>query len=257
MDLELSGRKALITGGSRGIGKAIATALSREGCEVVLVARDKDQLAKSAEQIRSETGGSVSTLALDLGAPESIPAMTGDFPDIDILVNNAGAVLPGRLEDLSIEQIRQSWDAKLFGYLSLMQAYYPLMRARKSGAIVNVIGMAGARVNPDVIALSGGNAALIAMTRALGGEAPGFGVRVVGVNPGPTRTDRADMLLRERARRELGDESRSAELTSDLPFGRLCMPEEIADVVAFLASPRAGYISGSVINVDGGLGARP
>ena len=257
MDLELTGKTALISGASRGIGRAVAEALAREGCNLVLVARGADELGRTAGDIASATGVSVETEAVDLNGADVPASLAEAHGRVDILVNNAGAVPPGGLEGLSVEQIREGWNLKVFGYLGMMRAFYPRMRERGAGVMVNIIGMAGERVNANVLALTGGNAALIAMTRALGAQSPGHGVRVVGVNPSMTATERAKMLWRKQAADELGDEERWPELVKAQPFGRPAEPSEIADVVAFLASPRAGYVSGSIVNVDGGLGARP
>jgi 3-oxoacyl-[acyl-carrier protein] reductase len=257
MDLGLKGRTALVAGASRGIGKATATILAEEGCDLVLVARDETDLERTAAEIAASTGAKISVEACDLSQADAPQRLSERFPGIDILVNNAGAVPPGSVEDLPIDAIRNGWALKVFGYLSMVRAFYPLMKQRRSGVIVNVIGMAGERVNAKVIALTGGNAALIAMTRALGAEAPDNGVRVVGVNPAMTATDRAKMLWRKQASEQLGDEERWPELVQSLPFGRAAEPADIASAIAFLASPRAGYISGSIVNIDGGLGARP
>jgi 3-oxoacyl-[acyl-carrier protein] reductase len=250
-------RVAVVTGGSRGIGRAVAELLAQEGCHLELVARDSGALDALASSLRDAHGIEVRTHALDLGDPASWAALAEAASATDILVNNAGAVPPGGITDLEHDALLQGWGLKVFGYVGLMRAFYPRMKERRRGVIVNVIGMAGERVNADVIALTGGNAALIAMTRALGARSPEFGVRVVGVNPSATATNRALMLWRKQAEVKFGDPERWPETLSRLPFGRAAEPAEVAAAVVFLASDRAGYISGSVINVDGGIGARP
>lgn len=257
MELGLQKKRALITGGSRGIGAAIARTLSEEGCDVILVARSEDGLTETATEIRNATDGEVSTVVCDTSDPAAITSLATRFSEIDILVNNAGAVPAGQLDELTTEGIRAGWDAKVFGYMKMMECFYPTMRERQSGVIVNVVGMAGLRVNADVIGLTGGNAALIAMTKALGAQAAQQNVRVVGVNPSATSTERAVTLWKDKARRELGDENRWSELLSELPFGRAAAPEDIANMVTFLASSRASYVTGSFVNVDGGQGSRP
>ncbi len=257
MDLQLNGKTALVTGASRGIGKATALAFAREGASLVLVAQGAEALEATAGEIRWATGATVTTLAADLAGPDEPARLSGAAPPVDILVNCAGAVPPGTLEELGVERIREGWELKVFGYLRMIAAFRPQMTARGSGVIVNVIGMAGERVNAAVIALTGANAALIAMTRALGAESPASGVRILGVNPSMTATDRARTLWRQEAERRFGDPERWSELVSAQPFGRPAEPEEVAATIAFLASPRCGYVSGSVVNVDGGIGARP
>ncbi|MCY0148509.1 short-chain dehydrogenase/reductase [Hoeflea sp. G2-23] len=255
--MALNGRTALVTGASKGIGLATTRLLAQEGCKVIMVARNLDMLNASAREIATETGAMIEVASHDTGNPDTPSALACAFPDVDILVNNSGGVPPGSLAELSLSDIEAGWQPKVFGYLGMIQAFYPLMKQRCSGAIVNVIGMSGERVNAKAIALSGANAALVAMTRALGAESPAHGVRIVGVNPGVTATERARLLWKKQAADEFGDESRWAELVEGLPFGRAAEPGDIANVIAFLASSRAGYISGSVINVDGGSGARP
>jgi len=138
------------------------------------------------------------------------------------------------------------------GYIGLARHYYPRMREAGSGVIANIIGMAGSAPRADYICGAAANASLIAFTRALGGESPRHGVRVFGVNPSRTRTDRVLTLARQRAQARWGDESKWQETLSDLPFGRLMEPAEVADMIVFGASPRAGYLSGTVIDLDGG-----
>ena len=251
MDLQLGGKRILITGGSKGIGRAAAMSLAAEGCDLVLAARDPAALAEAAELVRSRFQVHVETMAADLSQMPEIERLAAAVGDIDVLVNNAGAIPPGTLLQVDDAKWRAAWDLKVFGFISLTRALYPVLKTRR-GTVVNVIGAAGERFEPDYIAGSAGNAALMAFTRALGRAAPADGMRVVGINPGPVATERMQMLLRARAERELGDAERWMELTGAMAFGRPAKPEEIGDAVAFLASPRSGYTTGTILTVNGG-----
>ena len=143
----------------------------------------------------------------------------------------------------------------MFGYITLARAFYPRMKS-KGGVIVSIIGNSGENWDAGFIAGSTGNAALMSFTKALGGASLDDGVRVVGINPGPVATDRVRGLMRRKAAETLGDEGRWQELFAKYPGKRVATAEEVADLCAFLASPRAGYISGTVVTVDGGMSAR-
>ena len=252
MDLQLAGKTVLVTGGSKGIGKATAEVLAGEGCNLILVARDATTLEETAAGIRNRNQVNVRTIAADLSSDAAVRKVAAEAGPLDILVNNAGAIPPGDLLAIDDARWRQAWDLKVFGYISFCRAIYEQMKARGHGVIINIIGAAGEKMNPAYIAGSTGNAGLMAFTRALGKAAPADGIRVVGINPGSTATERLTMLLRDRARRELGDAERWPELCTGMPFGRPCQPEEIAAAVAFLASPRSGYTSGTILTIDGG-----
>ena len=252
MDLGLSGKRALITGGSRGIGRATADVLADAGVHLLLVARDAAVLAEAKEAVRARRQVNVTTIAADLSREAEVLRVANAAGDIDILVNNAGAIPPGTLAAVDNETWRRAWDLKVFGFISLCRAVYPAMAARRTGVIVNVIGVAGEKMQADYIAGTAGNAGLMAFTRALGRASPADGIRVVGINPGATATKRLEMLLRHRAQEALGDGDRWLELCKDMPFGRPGKPEEIAYAVAFLASPRSGYTSGTILTIDGG-----
>jgi NAD(P)-dependent dehydrogenase (short-subunit alcohol dehydrogenase family) len=252
MDLELAGKRALITGGSKGIGRATAFALAAEGVELVLAARDPAGLAEAAASVRARGRVGVRTIAADLAREDEVLRLAAETGEIDILVNNAGAIPPGTLGAVDNDTWRRAWDLKVFGFISLCRAVYPAMAARRSGVIINIIGSAGEKFPPGYIAGAAGNAALMAFTRALGRAAPKDGLRVVGINPGATATERQEMLLRHRARTELGDEALWPDLCKTMPFARMGSPEEIAWAVAFLASPRSGYTTGTVLTIDGG-----
>ncbi|MGC8477274.1 MAG: short-chain dehydrogenase/reductase [Acetobacteraceae bacterium] len=252
MDLHLAGKHALITGGSKGIGQASAMVLAEEGCHVTLVARDAATLDAAAGAIRARHQVQVRTIAADLSSDAAVRAVADQAGDCDILVNNAGAIPPGEITAVTDETWRRAWDLKVFGFISFCRAVYPRMAARKSGVIVNVVGAAGEQFPSNYIAGATGNAALMALTRALGKQAPRDGVRVVGINPGPVATDRLVMLQKARAREQFGDENRWPELFASMPFGRAATPEEIGNAVAFLASDRSGYTSGTVLTINAG-----
>lgn len=252
MDLQLAGKTALITGGSKGIGHAVAQVLAEEGVNLILVARDPAILDETAAGIRASRQVSVRTIAADLSSDAAVRAVAQEAGEIDILVNNAGAIPPGDLLRVDDDTWRRAWDLKVFGFISLCRAIYPQMKARKAGVILNIIGAAGEKLNPGYIAGSAGNAALIAFTRALGKASTADGIRALGINPGATATARLEMLSRDRAAKELGDAERWGELFAGMPFGRAGTPEEIAWAAAFLVSPRSSYTSGTMLTIDGG-----
>ncbi|MVU76264.1 SDR family oxidoreductase [Nocardia sp. ET3-3] len=245
MDLGLSGRTALVTGASAGIGAEIARVLAGEGCHVHLAARSKDRLEELAERLRGEYGVDVHTHAVDLRSSGDIERLLESVGTPDILVNNAGDIPGGTLESVDARTWRHAWDLKVFGYIDLSRSVYARMKEQSRGVIVNVIGMAGERPDFEYIAGSTGNAALMAFTRALGSRSWRDGIRVVGINPGPVATARITELIETN--------SRFAEMAADFPFGRPAQPREIADMAAFLASDRSGYTTGTVVTIDGGL----
>ena len=252
MDLKLTGKRALISGASKGIGRATALQLAREGCDVVLVARTAETLDQAAADIRGQCQVGVQVIAADLSRQAEIERVAADAGQIDILVNNAGAIPAGDLMALDYAAFRAAWDLKVFGYISMCRAFWPVLQPR-GGMIVNVIGAADEWLDPGYICGSTGNAALAAFTKALGKQAQKEGMRVVGIHPGPTATDRFSIRFKARAAQELGDENRWRELATNLPYGRPAEPEEVAAAVAFLASPLSGYTTGSILTMDGAI----
>jgi NAD(P)-dependent dehydrogenase (short-subunit alcohol dehydrogenase family) len=256
MELGLKGRTAVVTGASKGIGLAIARGLAAEGCNVHLVARSQQALDTAAQPIRAQHGVKVAVHALDLAQSDSVTSLLAATDTPDILVNNAGAIPGGDLQTVDEARWRAAWDLKVFGYINLSRAYYAAMQRRGGGVIINVTGLAGDRLDSGYIAGSTGNAGLNAFTRTLGSYSLEHGIRVVGVSPGAVETDRLVTLMRTRAADRLGDAERWRELVEGLPMGRPASVEEVANVVAFVASDRASYLSGTVITVDGGHNAR-
>ena len=256
MDLNLSGRTALITGGSRGIGFGVAQGLAAEGCHLHLTSRNAADLDAARSKILAAHKVNVTCHALDLSVSENARKLAQACRDVDILVNNAGAIPQGTLTGLDEKIWRASWDLKVFGYINVARDIYAAMCERKRGVIVNVIGGAGERPTAGYIAGSMANAGLMAFSRALGADSPNHGVRVLGLNPSATATDRGVTRWRNQAQKDLGDAERWRELTKGFPFGRPAEVKEVADVIVFLCSDRASYVSGTVISVDGGAAAR-
>jgi NAD(P)-dependent dehydrogenase (short-subunit alcohol dehydrogenase family) len=256
MDLNLTGRTALITGSSKGIGLAVAQWFAREGVNVSLVARSAELLDKEAAAIRQSTGVATATFAADLADAAARERVFKAFSDVDILVNNAGAIPGGTLQEVDEKSWRAGWDLKLFGYVGLTRLYLQRMKERRSGVIINIIGLGGERLDAGYIAGAMGNAGLMAFTRAIGGTSLDDGVRVVGVNPGPVLTERIEVLGRKRAARLHGDESRWKESFARMPHGRPATTDEIAAMVVFLASDHCAYVSGTIVTIDGGLAHR-
>lgn len=251
MELHLAGKRALITGGSKGIGRASAEVLAEEGMDILLVARDPAALEATAAAIRAKRQVRVEVIAADLSRQSEVERVAAAAVEVDVLVNNAGAIPPGTLLGVDDATLRAAWDLKVFGFISLTRALYPQLVTRR-GVVVNVIGAAGETFDPGYIAGVAGNAALMAFTRALGRGGHVDGIRAVAINPGPVATERLERLLRHRADLELGDGARWRELCASMPYGRPAEPEEIGAAVAFLASSRSAYTNGTVLTINGG-----
>ncbi|WP_417513815.1 short-chain dehydrogenase/reductase [Minwuia sp.] len=252
MDLNLKNKTVLITGGSRGIGFACAEVFAQEGANLHLVSIDPDRLAEARRILELTYHRPVTTSAVDLSDSASIATVAADCPLPDILVNNAGAIPAGTLDQIDEARWREAWDLKIFGYINMTRDYYARFRERGYGTIVNVIGLAGENPDSAYVAGSTGNAAMMAFTKAMGGASLQDNIRIAGVNPGAVLTDRIATMLRHVAGETLGDADRWEELLENLPLKRAATPRETADAVAFLASDRASYISGTILTVDGG-----
>jgi 3-oxoacyl-[acyl-carrier protein] reductase len=253
MDLHLRGKTALITGGSRGIGRACSEILASEGCTLHLAARNEAVLRQTKDAIESRFGVSITIHPADLSRGEEARTLAAACPEIEILVNSAGAIPRGDLWRIEEPQWREAWDLKVFGYINLCRAVYSQMCSRGKGVIVNVIGAAGERPRNDYIVGGTGNAALMAFTKALGARSMREGIRVVAVNPGLIKTERLETLLQGVAQARFNDPGRWQELMpKDPPPGE---PADVANLVAFLVSDRAKYITGTVVTVDGGFTA--
>ncbi len=257
MDLQMTDKTALVTGGSKGIGRAVALLLAEEGARVAIVARDQAALDKAATEIRDRTRREVVTIAADLSALAEVERVVKTARErlgrIDILVNNAGAIRGGAFLEIPDAQWAGDWNLKLLGYIRMARAVFPLMQMQGGGRIVNVTG-AAAR-NPAATYLTGGaaNAALTNFTKGLADLGAPSNILVTAVAPAATATERWESLIAQQAAgsgRPVAEVR--AEALAPYKLGRMASPEDIANVVAFLVSARAAFITGICITVDGG-----
>jgi 3-oxoacyl-[acyl-carrier protein] reductase len=258
VDLLIKGKRALVTGASLGIGRAVAEELAREGCDVAMVARTADTLRQAADDIRRVTNQRVVAVPADAAVAEQVTSAVEQAVQqlggpIDILVNNAGSTPEDGIDRLDFEKWQYSVALKQFGYARFAQLVLPAMRAQKWGRIVNVIGRSGHQPRPVYLAGGSVNAGLLSFTKALAEDCAKDNVLVTGVNPGPIDTPRWQSL-REAAVRTRGitPEQYDGRAIASVPLGRLGTSEECAAVVLFLCSARASFVTGEIINIDGG-----
>lgn len=256
MNLGIKGKRAIVTGGNRGIGRCCALALAREGARVCITARDEQRLNNTLEEIK-EAGGEGYAVNADLTELENcvkvVDETVGAFGGVDILVNCAGAAKGGDILNLPTELIDDALGLKSYSYLRLSQLVIPHMKKNHWGRIIHIAGGAGKSPTQMNIPISLANISILNMTRALSDAVSGDGILVNAICPGLTNTERARTMQQERAKNEGRDvEQILKELGSELPAGRLAEPEEIADVVTFLASESCSYLFGSSLYMDGG-----
>lgn len=257
MDLGLTGKIALITGGSLGIGYSTAFALAREGAKVAICARNLERLETAARKIAEETNSEVLPVQADASKPEDVERLVKTVADhfgrLDILVNNAGASPGGHILNLTEEQWYTSLDLKFMGYVRCMKAVIPHMMKQGGGSIINIVGIDGVKPAWWEVTAGAANAADINLTLSLAEQFGKDNIRVNVINPGPVNTQRWAWLEESYARdKEISREEAKDRTLKSIPLGRLCEPEEVADMVTYMASERARYLNGAVINFDGG-----
>jgi NAD(P)-dependent dehydrogenase (short-subunit alcohol dehydrogenase family) len=260
VDLQLGGRTAIVTGGSRGIGKAIALELAHEGVDVAIVARGLDALTATAAEIAESTGQRIVPVRVDTTDDASVHSMAGDvlgaLGHVDILINAAadpgGGAEAGRtLAEATNQRFFDQMNVKVMGYLRCTRAVAPSMMERHWGRVVNIGGMAGRRSGNLVGAAR--NAALVAMSKNLADELGPHGINVTVVHPGQTRTERTPGVIADRARNEgISAEEVEKRMASQNSVRRFLTASDVAYVVAMLCSPRAVAINGEVIAASGG-----
>ena len=257
MNLDLGGKTALVTGASLGIGRAIALELAQEGVNVVVNARDAGRLAAASDAIAKASGARVVAAAGDMGVAGDVARVVEcvrrEFGRIDILINNAGSSPAGRIEEVSDETWLKSLTLKPMGYVRCARAVVPDMRRQRWGRIVNIIGRSGHQPRPWYVVGGAANAALLNFTKALADELAPDNVLVNGVNPGPVQTPRWDDHISQGAKsNKEAEDAVLAQMIATVPLGRVGTPEEVSGMVAFLCSERASFITGALINIDGG-----
>ena len=258
MDLGLSGKNVVVAGASKGIGFACAEAFLREGANVALVSRNRANLDAALERLSNPPKRIA--VAADLTRADDAARMIEDvesmFGPIDVLVNSAGAAKRYPPSELSTTAWHDAMDAKFFSYIHPTGAVLKKMDARGRGAIVNIIGMGGKSASPVHLPGGSANAALMLATVGLAAAYGPRGIRINGINPGATLTERLKEGLRAEARMTgLREEELLERQQSRIPLKRLCTPEEIARVAVFLASDQASYVTGAIVPMDGGAAA--
>jgi NAD(P)-dependent dehydrogenase (short-subunit alcohol dehydrogenase family) len=257
MDLQMTGKKAIVTGASEGIGKAITWAFAREGVDVAICARRKEPLEAVAAEISRATNRQIVPITADLTKPADaenlIKKAHAALGRIDIMVNNAGSSPGGVLEHLTEEDWAQSLQLKFMGYVRCMKHVLPIMQKQKKGRVVNLIGNDGVKVSYWEIAPGAANAAGQNLTMSLASQYGKDNISFVAVNPGPVRTERWAGLVKAMARdMKLSFEEADKLAPSSIPLGRIAESEEVANLVTYLASDLAFFVNGTMIEIDGG-----
>ncbi|MCS7224716.1 MAG: SDR family oxidoreductase [Armatimonadetes bacterium] len=259
MDLKIAGKVAIVTGGTKGIGRACVEALAREGCLVAFCARSDVAVAETARRLTEQTGQKVLGVVCDVTDDDQVAAFVEkvlhEFGTVHILVNNAGRAQPGGLDDLGWKEWQDDLNIKVFAHLRCIKAVVPAMKKQRWGRIININSVLGKQPSKEVLSTSTWRAACLALTKAVANELAPFNITVNSVNVGIIITDqlerRRKLVAPEMTLEEFAEKV-AKEAGEQLPLGRLGRPEEVAAAVCFLASEWAGYITGSSLTVDGG-----
>jgi 3-oxoacyl-[acyl-carrier protein] reductase len=257
LDLGLSGKSALITAASSGLGKATAIELAREGARIALNARNEDALLSAARQIRETTGAEIHPIVGDVSSEADVRRLVretvGRFGGLEILVANAGGPPAGRFEDFTLEDYRAAVETNLFSTINLCREGVPHMRKRGWGRVVAITSIAAKQPIDDLILSNTSRAGVLGFAKTLSRDVAPFGITVNTVCPGYHLTDRLKSLAERTARNEgVSVEQIQSRWAADIPMKRLGRPEEFASVVTFLCSEQARYVTGTVIQIDGG-----
>jgi 3-oxoacyl-[acyl-carrier protein] reductase len=257
MDLGLANKVAIVTGSSRGIGRACAESLLRENATVVITGRDPARLERTCQDV-AKLGGKVLGVQVDLGSDAQAKALVdrtvSEFGRVDILVNSAATVTPSDFFALGEEGWMGMFEEKLNGYARMLRHAIPVMREHKWGRVINISGVAARQPHAPSVTVGVNNAAVLNLTKALAGAVAKEGITVNSIIPHIINTDRQDEVMTEWAKLTgQKEEDVRKERVARIPIGRMGTPAEVGDVVAFIASERASFITGAALHVDGGV----
>jgi 3-oxoacyl-[acyl-carrier protein] reductase len=257
MDLQLSGKTALVTGGSEGIGKAITRALASEGVDVAICARRKEPLEATAAEIARESGRKIVAIPADLtkdaDAKNFIAQGAKALGRVDIMINNAGSAAGGVIETLTEDDWEKGLQLKFMGYVRCLRYVLPVMVKQGGGRVVNLIGNDGVKPSYWEIVPGAANAAGQNLTKSLAGQYGRHNISFCAVNPGPVRTERWAGLVKAMSRdMRLSYEEADKLAPASIPMGRIAEAEECANLVVMLASPLMHMVNGTMIEIDGG-----
>jgi 3-oxoacyl-[acyl-carrier protein] reductase len=257
MEYGLKNKVALVAASSRGLGKAVAWVLAREGTKLVICARNKKTLEETADEILMETGVTVFPLAMDLSDPERIDWLVTEtmdlFGKVDILVTNAGGPPSGSLDELDDNQWKKSIDLTLMSVVRLTKAVIPAMKEQNWGRIIHMASVTVKQPVPGMLLSNTIRPAVIGFSKSIAEEVAGYQITVNAVCPGHFSTNRLRELMENKAQQSnISVKQIENELIDQVPLRRIGDPEEFGNLVAFLASEKAGYLTGATIQIDGG-----
>jgi len=258
MDLQLAGKRALVTGASRGLGYAIAHSLAQEGCQVAINSRSAENIEKAARQLEQETGGKLLPLTGDVtqpGLPEQLVQQTvAALGGLDLLVTNSGGPPAGRFESFDDAAWQAAFELNLLSHVRLIRAALPYLRQSQAASVLTITSYSVKQPIPNLVLSNSIRAATVGLTKSLALELGGEGIRFNSILPAWTETERVHELMAHRARLNgTTVEEEIRKQAKDSPLGRMGKPQELANAAVFLLSPAASYITGVMLTVDGGM----
>ncbi|MBK5106853.1 MAG: SDR family oxidoreductase [Anaerolineales bacterium] len=258
MDLGLEGKKALVSGSSRGLGYATALGLSREGCEVTINSRSQERIQSAEQKIADETGSMVHSICADLTQPSSpgdlVSEAANKMEGLDILVTNSGGPPSGSFESFDDQNWQDAIELNFLSHMRMIREAIPYLKESSTASVLTITSMSVKQPVPNLVLSNSVRSATVGLTKSLSLELGNLGIRFNSILPGWTETERVQELMAFRAKaNETSIEEETAKQAQDSPFNRLASPQEFANVAVFLVSPAAAYLTGTMIVVDGGM----